>query len=60
MKAAKKSKFYGKKGTLSNPKRAFAAVTKIASKLLKGKTVRRTGSSGVIARAMPKMSQGGR
>ena len=60
MKAAKKSKVYGKKGTLSNPKRAFAAVTKIASKLLKGKTVRRTGSSGVIARAMPKISQGGR
>jgi hypothetical protein len=60
MAAAKKSKFYGKKGTLTSPKRAFAAVTKIASKLSRGKAVRRTGSSGVIARAMPKWGTGPR
>ena len=54
MKAAKASKYYGKKGVLSSPKKAFSAVTKIASKLTKGKAVRRTGSSGVIARAIPK------
>jgi len=60
MAAAKKSKYYGPKGTLTSPKRAFAAVTKIASKLSRGKAVRRTGSSGVIARAMPKWGTGPR
>jgi len=60
MKAAKASKYYGKKGTLSSPKKAFSAVTKIASKLSRGKAVRRTGSSGVIARAMPKWGKGPR
>jgi len=60
MAAAKKSKYYGAKGTLSNPKRAFAAVTKVASKLSRGKAVRRTGSTGVIARAMPKWGTGPR
>lgn len=60
MKAAKASKYYGKKGTLSSPKKAFAAVTKIASKLSRGKAVRRTGSSGIIARAMPKWGKGPR
>jgi len=60
MKAAKASKFYGKKGTLTNSKAAFAAVTKIASKLRRGLKVSRTGSSGVIARAMPKWGKGPR
>jgi len=60
MKAAKGSRYYGKKGVLSSPKKAFAAVTKIASKLSKGKKVSRTGSSGVIARAMPKWGTGPR
>ena len=43
MKAVKASKYYGKKGTLSSPNKAFSAVTKIASKLSRGKAVRRTG-----------------
>lgn len=60
MKAAKKSKFYGKKGTFANVKKAFSAVTKIASRLSKGMTVSRKGSSGVIARAMPKWGTGPR
>jgi len=60
MKAAKASKFYGKKGTLTNSKAAFAAVTKIASKLKRGLKVSRTGASGVIARAMPKWGTGPR
>jgi len=54
MKAVKDSKYYGKKGTFNNSRKAFAAVTKIASKLTKGQKVSRTGSSGVIARAIPK------
>ena len=63
MKAAKASKYYGKKGTFNNSKKAFSAVTKIASKLRRGVKVSRTGSSGVIARAMPKwvnLPRGGR
>jgi len=54
MKAIKGSKYYGKKGTFNNSRKAFSAVTKIASKLSKGQKVSRTGSSGVIARAIPK------
>jgi len=63
MKAVKGSKYYGKKGTFSNSRKAFSAVTKIASKLRRGVKVSRTGSSGVIARAMPKwvnLPRGGR
>jgi len=63
MKAAKASKFYGKKGTFANVKKAFSAVTKIASRLSKGLKVSKTGSSGVIAKAMPKwvnLPRGGR
>jgi len=63
MKAIKGSKYYGKKGTFNNSRKAFSAVTKIASKLRRGVKVSRTGSSGVIARAMPKwvnLPRGGR
>jgi len=60
MKAAKGSKYYGKKGTFNNSRKAFSAVTKIASKLRRGVKVSRTGSSGVIARAMPKWGTGPR
>jgi len=60
MKAVKRSKYYGKKGTFNNSRKAFSAVTKIASKLRRGVKVSRTGSSGVIARAMPKWGKGPR
>ncbi len=39
MKAVRASKSYGKKGTINNAKRAFSAVTKVASKVNKGKKV---------------------
>tara|TARA_R110002110_G_scaffold173932_1_gene376871 strand:+ start:822 stop:1376 length:555 start_codon:yes stop_codon:yes gene_type:complete len=55
MKALKASKFNGKKGQLSNAKKAFGTVSKTVSALVKGKKVRRTGSSGVIARAATKI-----
>ena len=54
MKAVKASTKFGKKGTISNAKRAFSAVTKIASRVRKGKKVSRKGYSGVIARAVKK------
>jgi len=37
MKAAKASASYGKKGVINAPKKAFAAITKLASKINKGK-----------------------
>jgi hypothetical protein len=37
MKAAKASASYGKKGVITAPKKAFAAVTKMASKINKAK-----------------------
>jgi hypothetical protein len=52
MKAVRSSKFYGKKGTINNAKRAFSAVTKVASKVNKGKKVSTKGVSGTIARAV--------
>jgi len=55
MKALKESKFNGKKGTLSNAKKAFATVSKTVSAIRKGKKVRRTGGSGVVARAASKI-----
>jgi hypothetical protein len=45
----------GKKGTLSNAKKAFATVNKTVSALKKGKKVRRTGATGTIARATSKL-----
>ena len=52
MKAVKSSKFYGKKGTINNAKRAFGAVTKTASKINRGKKVSTKGITGMIARAI--------
>jgi hypothetical protein len=43
MKAAKASTSYGKKGTITNAKKAFTAVTKTASKIKKGGKVAKSG-----------------
>tara|TARA_R110002020_G_scaffold409620_2_gene619323 strand:- start:197 stop:784 length:588 start_codon:yes stop_codon:yes gene_type:complete len=51
MKAVKSSKFMGKKGTLSNPKKTFGTVSKVVSKMNKGRKVGTTGVTGVIRRA---------
>ena len=52
MAAVKNSTSYGKKGTINNAKRAFSAVTKVASKVNRGKKVSRKGVTGTIARAV--------
>ena len=52
MKAVRSSTSYGKKGTINNAKRAFSAVTKVASKVNRGKKVSRKGVTGTIARAI--------
>ena len=52
MKALKKSKNYGKPGTINNGKKAFKQVTKVASKLNKGGKVSTKGISGVIKRGI--------
>lgn len=52
MKAVKMSNYYGKKGEINNAKRAFSAVTKIASKKNRGKKVSTKGVTGTIARAV--------
>jgi len=53
MRALKKSTSYGKRGTLVNPKRAFATVAKTVSKLMRGKKVSSKGPTGVVKRALP-------
>ena len=55
MKALKASKFNGKAGKLTNAKKAFATVSKTVSAIRKGKKVRRTGGTGVVARAASKI-----
>ena len=55
MKAVRASSSYGKKGTINNAKRAFSAVTKVASKVNKGKKVSAKGVTGTIARAVRKI-----
>jgi len=55
MKAVKASKAYGPKGKITGAKKAFSAVTKIASKIRRGLKVSRTGTSGIIARAVSKV-----
>ena len=55
MKAVKASKSYGPKGKITGAKRAFSAVTKIASKIRRGLKVSRKGTSGIIARAVSKV-----
>ena len=52
MAAVRKSKSFGKPGTINNAKRAFSAVTKVASKVNKGKKVLNKGVTGTIARAV--------
>ena len=52
MKAVKRSTSYGKKGSINNARKAFTAVTKVASKLNKGKKVGAKGPTGVIKRAI--------
>ena len=51
MKAVKASKFNGKKGTIKNPKRTFATVSKVVAAVNKGKKVSRRGVTGTIATA---------
>jgi hypothetical protein len=52
MKAVRASKFDGKRGKISNAKRTFGKVTKIASRVSKGGKVSTRGVSGVIKRAV--------
>ena len=52
VKAVKASKFQGVKGKLSNPKRTFSTVTKVASRLKKGRKIGTTGVTGTIKRAI--------
>ena len=55
MAALKGSKYMGKKGTINNAKKAFATVNKTVSALKRGKKVRRTGATGVVARKTSKL-----
>ena len=52
MAAVKASQYFGKKGTLSNSKKAFAAVNRTASRINQGKKVSNKGATGKIARAV--------
>lgn len=52
MAAAKASQYFGKKGTISDSKKAFITVNRVASKVNKGKKVSAKGVSGKIARAV--------
>ena len=52
MRAVRSSTSYGKKGTINNAKKAFAAVNKVASKVNRGKKVSTKGITGKIARAV--------
>ncbi len=52
MKAIKRSKNYGKPGTINNGKKAFKQVTKVASRLNKGGKVSAKGVTGVIKRGI--------
>ena len=52
MRAVKASKFGGKKGKITNAKKAFATVNKVASAVNKGKKVAKTGIRGVAAKAI--------
>ena len=54
MKAVRSSRFMGKKGNISNSKRAFATVTKTVSGMKKGRKRPTKGVRGAIARAARK------
>jgi len=53
--AVKGSKSFGKKGTINNARKAFSAVTKVASKVNRGVKVSAKGVTGTIARAVRKI-----
>jgi hypothetical protein len=57
MKAIKASTSYGKKGKISNAKKAFTLVTKTVSKLMRRKKVSSKGPTGVVKRALPGISK---
>jgi len=52
MATVKASQYFGKKGTISNPKKAFITVNRTASKVNRGKKVSTKGVAGKIARAV--------
>jgi hypothetical protein len=52
MKTLKASTSYGKKGTISNSKKAFAKVTTTASKILKGGKTAKSGITRKLGLAM--------
>jgi hypothetical protein len=52
MATVKASQYFGKKGTINNPKKAFVTVNRTASKVNKGKKVSSKGAIGKIARAV--------
>ena len=55
MKTVKASTSYGKKGTINNAKKAFAAVTKTASKINKGAKVAKSGITRKIGLAVKRI-----
>jgi hypothetical protein len=55
MKAVKRSKSFGKPGSISNGKKAFATVTKTVSGIKKGRKAPRKGIRGTIARAVKRI-----
>jgi len=55
MSAVKKSKFGGKAGKITNAKKTFATVNKVASAVNKGKKTGKKGITGVISRAVRKI-----
>jgi hypothetical protein len=55
MKTVKASTSYGKKGVIAAPQKAFAAVTKTASSVLKGKKTPKKGIKAQIASAIRKI-----
>jgi hypothetical protein len=55
MKTVKASSSYGKKGTISNSKKAFAVVTKTASKVLKGGKTAKSGITRKLGLMMRKL-----
>ena len=55
MKVVKASTSYGKKGTISNAKKAFSAVTKTASKINKGAKVAKSGINRKIGLAVKRI-----
>ena len=55
MAAVKSSKFNGKKGKITNAKKTFATVNRVASAVNKGRKVSAKGVTGTIARAVRKI-----